>query len=166
MFLLGFPTPIVLTFGGHALQGRENVVRARYTSTTSSTVFELYGIQASLSPGDFGSWIAPKFGDIGRSSSDIADNSEGEPKERDAKDGLDLNFLMSKLWVSAILRDIVTTFGFVLNKPDNLLPAELYSFLYVFCNYIRLRWIQTADILLEDWQNVSRLNPTNVKPVS
>ena len=102
MFLLGFPAPIVLTFGGQALQGRENVVRARYTtSTTSSTVFELYGMQASLSPGDFGSWIAPKFGDIGWSSSDIADNSEGEPKERDAKGGLDLNFLMSKLWVSA-----------------------------------------------------------------
>ena len=66
MFSQRFPTPIVLTFGGQALQGRENVVRGRYkTSTTSSAVFELYGTQASLSPSDFGSWIARNFGDVG-----------------------------------------------------------------------------------------------------
>jgi hypothetical protein len=56
----------------------------------------LYGTQASLSPGDFGSWIAPSFGDIERSSSDIADISEGEPKEQNTKDGLFLQVFFRK----------------------------------------------------------------------
>lgn len=66
-------------------------------------MFVLYRTQASLSPGDFGSWIAPSFGDIGRSSSDIANISEGEPKEQNTKDGLFLQDFFRKYEINTEL---------------------------------------------------------------
>jgi hypothetical protein len=111
-------------------------------------VFELYGTQASVSPGDFGSWIVPTDGDLASLSSNFTGVTGVEVKHQDQKNELDLSILMSKLWVSAILRDnIVTTFGFVLNRPDNPLPADLYSSLYIIYNFIRLRRIRTIDFL-------------------
>ncbi|XP_069698913.1 uncharacterized protein [Periplaneta americana] len=147
LFRKKFPEPFVLTSGGQAVQGEQSVLRGTYTtSTTSSLVFELYGGQASISAGDFGSWIVPSE-DFGRVLSNITRLIEGG--ESQAKNSqLDVSILMSKLWVSAILRDnIVTTFGFVLNRPDNPLPTDLYSSLYVIYNFIRLRRIHTTDFL-------------------
>jgi hypothetical protein len=135
MFSKRLPAPIMSTSGGQAVQERE-------------ALFKSYGPQASVSKADFGRWIVPTDGDLESHMLQFTDISGSGRKEHDQEDKLDLSILMSKLWVSAILRDnIVTTFGYVLNRPDNPLPEELYSSLYIIYNFIRLRRIQTVDLL-------------------
>jgi hypothetical protein len=143
------PAQILLTSGGGAQQRHETVSKGTYTTNNySNTVFESYDPQASVSTSDFGSWIVPTAGDVESSMLQLTGISGGEAKEHDEEDKLDLSVLMSKLWVSAILRDnIVNTFGFLLNRPNNPLPEDLYSSLFIIYNFIRLRRIQTVDFL-------------------
>jgi hypothetical protein len=149
VFSKRLPAPILLTSGGQALQGRDAVSKGTYTTKNySNAIFQLYAPQASVSSSDFGSWVVPTTGDVESRMLKFTGILGSETKERDEKDKLDLSILMSKLWVSAILRDnIVTTFGFVLNRPNNPLPEDLYSSLFILYNFIRLRRIQTIDFL-------------------
>ena len=111
-------------------------------------MFDLYGIQASVSPADFGSIIVATDGNMRQYLSNFIDIFKAIRRNKIRNRDWNLSILLSKLAVSAIFRDnIFTKFDFILNRRENLLPAKLYSFLYIIYNYIRLRRIQTIGFL-------------------
>ena len=133
-----FSHPLVLTSGS----GRHNNLFRGYVTKTvsSSMVMEMYDPSNQPQGSQFGQWVIPRDGENWSPVSKMTvDNNQKYGATR-------YETLLRKLWLSAILRDnIVTSLGYVLYRPDNVLPEPLYTSLNMIYNHVRLRRIHTTE---------------------